>query len=57
MRAGSCAAGKLGQRVGSELVTLCDAGASPYQDNASGLLAVDDEAVPAAVSAPGSETR
>jgi len=45
VRSGSCAAGKLGQRVASELVHLCDAGASPYQDHASGLLHVDDEGV------------
>lgn len=46
VRAGSCARGKLGQRVASELVTLCDSGASPFDEGASGLLAVDDEGVP-----------
>jgi TldD protein len=44
--AGSCAAGKLGQRVASELVTLCDSGASEFHDGAGGTLAVDDEGVP-----------
>jgi len=43
--AGSVAAGKLGQRVGSELVTLCDSGASEYADGAGGTLRVDDEGV------------
>ncbi len=42
---GSCAAGKLGQRVASELVTLCDSGASEYADGAGGTLPVDDEGV------------
>ncbi|MDP6932341.1 MAG: TldD/PmbA family protein [Myxococcota bacterium] len=42
---GSVAAGKLGQRVGSELVTLCDAGASAYAAGAAGTLPVDDEGV------------
>jgi TldD protein len=44
--AGSCAAGKLGRRVASELVTLCDSGRSEYYDGAGGTLAVDDEGVP-----------
>lgn len=44
--AGSCAAGKLGQRVASELVTLCDSGASEFHDGAGGTLLVDDEGVP-----------
>jgi TldD protein len=43
--AGSCAAGKLGQRVASDLVTLCDSGVSEYHDGAGGTLAVDDEGV------------
>ena len=44
--AGSCAAGKIGQQVASELVTLCDSGSSEYYDGAGGTLAVDDEGVP-----------
>jgi TldD protein len=44
--AGSCAAGKLGQRVASELVTLCDSGQSEYLPGAGGTLSVDDEGVP-----------
>lgn len=44
--AGSVAAGKLGQRVGSEHVTLCDSGASEYHDGAGGTILVDDEGVP-----------
>jgi len=47
VRAGSCAAGKLGQRVASELVTLCDSGASEFYEGAGGRLDVDDEGVPA----------
>ncbi len=42
---GSCAAGRLGTRVASDLVTLCDSGASEYHDGAGGTLAVDDEGV------------
>jgi TldD protein len=42
---GSCAAGKIGTRVASDLVTLCDSGASEYHDGAGGTLAVDDEGV------------
>lgn len=45
--AGSIAAGKIGQRVASELVTLCDSGASEFHDGAGGTIAVDDEGVPA----------
>ncbi len=44
---GSCAAGKIGQQVASDLVTLCDSGASEYYEGAGGTLAVDDEGVPA----------
>jgi TldD protein len=44
---GSCAAGKIGQRVASEHVTLCDSGASEYYPGAGGTLSVDDEGVPA----------
>lgn len=43
--AGSVAAGKLGQRVGSELVTLADSGRSEFQLGAGGTLNVDDEGV------------
>ena len=43
--AGSCAAGRLGTRVASDLVTLCDSGASEYHDGAGGTLRVDDEGV------------
>jgi TldD protein len=46
VQAGSCAAGKLGTRVASELVTLCDSGSSEYHAGAGGSLAVDDEGVP-----------
>jgi TldD protein len=42
---GSCAAGKIGRRVASELVTLCDSGASEFYDGAGGTLPVDDEGV------------
>jgi TldD protein len=45
--AGSCAAGKLGERVASELVTLCDSGRSELFPGAGGTIAVDDEGVPA----------
>ena len=43
--AGSCAQGRIGQRVASELITLCDSGASEYLPGAGGTLAVDDEGV------------
>jgi len=43
---GSVAKGKIGQRVGSDLVTLCDAGSSPFGVNPSGQMAFDDEGVP-----------
>lgn len=45
--AGSVANGKLGQRVASELVTLCDSGASEHAGGAGGTLPFDDEGVPA----------
>ncbi len=45
--AGSCAQGKLGQRVASELVTLYDSGASEHAPGAGGCIEVDDEGVPA----------
>ncbi len=44
---GSVAAGKLGTRVASDLVTLCDSGRSAYADGAGGTIPVDDEGVPA----------
>ncbi len=43
---GSVAAGKLGQRVASDLVTLCDSGHSEYHGGAGGSIPVDDEGVP-----------
>jgi TldD protein len=45
VQAGSVAAGKLGRRVGSELVTLCDSGTSEFYDGAGGTIPVDDEGV------------
>ncbi len=45
VQAGSVAAGKLGQRVASELVTLCDSGVSELQEGAGGSIPVDDEGV------------
>jgi len=45
VQAGSVAAGKLGQRVASELVTLCDSGLSEFYDGAGGTIPVDDEGV------------
>ena len=47
VQAGSVAKGKLGERVGSELVTLVDSGASEIHGGAGGTLPVDDEGVPA----------
>jgi TldD protein len=44
---GSCAAGRLGTRVASDLVTLCDSGVSEYHDGAGGTMFVDDEGVAA----------
>lgn len=43
--AGSVAKDKLGQQVASEMVTLCDSGASEHASNAGGELPVDDEGV------------
>jgi TldD protein len=43
--AGSVAAGKLGQRVASDLVTLCDSGQSELAEGAAGSIPVDDEGV------------
>ena len=45
--AGSAAAGKIGQRVASDLVTLCDSGESEYAPGAGGVVLVDDEGVAA----------
>ncbi len=42
---GSVAAGKLGQRVASDRVTLCDSGVSEYVGGAGGTIPVDDEGV------------
>ncbi len=42
---GSVAAGKLGRRVASELVTLCDSGSSEFYEGAAGTIPVDDEGV------------
>src|SRR6185436_9610374 len=44
--AGSAAANKIGQRVASELVTLCDSGMSEHEAGAGGIVLVDDEGVP-----------
>jgi TldD protein len=45
--AGSAAAGRIGQPVASELVTLCDSGESEYAPGAGGVVLVDDEGVAA----------
>jgi TldD protein len=45
VQSGSCAAGKIGERVASERVTLCDSGLSEYEDGAGGTVLVDDEGV------------
>jgi TldD protein len=45
VQAGSVAAGKIGRRVASDLVTLCDSGASEFYDGAGGTIPVDDEGV------------
>jgi TldD protein len=42
---GAITAGKLGTRVASELVTMCDSGSPPYAPHPVGLLPVDDEGV------------
>jgi len=42
---GSIAAGKIGKKVGSELVTLCDSGNSEFYEGAGGSIPVDDEGV------------
>ncbi|MEN9223689.1 MAG: TldD/PmbA family protein, partial [Thermostichus sp. BF3_bins_97] len=43
---GSVAAGKLGQRVASDLVTLKDSGHSEFVVGAGGTIPVDDEGIP-----------
>jgi TldD protein len=45
VQAGSVAAGKIGTRVASDIVTLCDSGASELIDGAGGTIPVDDEGV------------
>ncbi len=45
VQAGSVAAGKIGHRVASELVTLCDSGTSEHYAGAGGTIPVDDEGV------------
>lgn len=47
VQAGSVAAGKIGSRVASDLVTLCDSGGSEHYLGAGGTIPVDDEGVPA----------
>jgi TldD protein len=48
VQSGSAASGRLGQRVGSELVTLVDSGPAVIgAPTAGGVLLVDDEGVPA----------
>ncbi|MDD5647213.1 MAG: TldD/PmbA family protein, partial [Candidatus Bipolaricaulis sp.] len=42
---GAVTAGKIGQEVASERVTMCDSGLSPYDAHAVGTLPVDDEGV------------
>jgi len=43
---GSAAAGKIGKRVASELITLADSGHSEHESGAGGVVLVDDEGVP-----------
>jgi TldD protein len=45
VQAGSVAAGKIGRRVASDLVTLCDSGISEHYAGAGGTIPVDDEGV------------
>jgi len=45
---GAITAGKLGVQIASELVTMCDSGASEHVPHAVGETLVDDEGVPAA---------
>jgi TldD protein len=44
---GSVAAGKVGEKVAAETVTMCDSGVSEIKPFAAGSIAVDDEGVPA----------
>lgn len=44
--AGSVAAGKMGHRVASDLVTLSDSGSSELSSGAGGTLTIDDEGIP-----------
>lgn len=46
VQAGSVAQGKIGQRVGSELVNLCDSGLPGFSGGPGGYLPFDDEGVP-----------
>jgi TldD protein len=45
VQAGSVAAGKLGSRVASDRVTICDSGTSEFYDGAGGTIPIDDEGV------------
>ncbi len=44
---GAITAGRIGTRVASDLVTMCDAGVPPHGRTVVGRLPVDDEGVPA----------
>ncbi len=46
VQSGSVAKGRLGTRVASDLVTLCDSGIPPYSGGPGGYLPFDDEGVP-----------
>lgn len=43
--AGSVAKDKIGTRVGSDLVTLCDSGNSEFYEGAGGSIPIDDEGI------------
>ena len=43
---GAITADKIGERIASELVTMCDSGASEHLPHAVGELPIDDEGVP-----------
>jgi TldD protein len=45
VQAGSVAAGRIGTRVASDLVTICDSGASEFYDGAGGTIPIDDEGI------------
>lgn len=45
VQSGSVAAGKIGAKVGSDLVTLCDSGHSEFTSGAGGSIPVDDEGI------------